>query len=70
MLNAGWGCSTAERERKRNGEDLLQDLLVFPPIPCVQRIGQVDKGEGERLASQDATLVGLEKERGRKKRKG
>jgi hypothetical protein len=32
MLNAGWGCSTAEREGKRNGEDLLQDLLGLLPF--------------------------------------
>jgi hypothetical protein len=32
MLNAGWGCSTAEREGKRNGEDLHQDLLGFLPF--------------------------------------
>jgi hypothetical protein len=32
MLNAGWGCSTAEREGKRNEEDLHQDLLGFLPF--------------------------------------
>jgi hypothetical protein len=32
VLNAGWGCSTVEREEKRNGEDLLQDLLGLLPF--------------------------------------
>jgi hypothetical protein len=32
MLNTGWGCLTAEGERKRNGEDLLQDLLGLLPF--------------------------------------
>jgi hypothetical protein len=32
MLNAGWGCSTAEGEGKRSGEDLHQDLLGLLPF--------------------------------------
>jgi hypothetical protein len=32
VLVASWGCSSAEREGKRNGEDLLQDLLGLLPF--------------------------------------
>jgi hypothetical protein len=32
VLLTGWGCSSAEREGKRNGEDLHQDLLGLLPF--------------------------------------
>jgi hypothetical protein len=32
VLVTGWGCSSAEKEGKRNGEDLLQDLLGLLPF--------------------------------------
>jgi hypothetical protein len=32
VLLTGWGCSSAEREGKRNGEDLNQDLLGLLPF--------------------------------------
>jgi hypothetical protein len=77
VLNAGWGCSTAEEGGKRKGEDLPQDLLGLLPSRVSRgyrtRVwaGVLERAEGGGVAAGLVLLlVGLQRKEREERREG